>query len=154
MDNLTSALADLEAIDFSAAASAAEDSPSDPSQWPLPIPAPPEHFLLGNMPDMDLDTPLNTFLRLADTYGEIFQLRLSGGQKRCFINTVDLMEEMCDESKFRKVISGALCELRSATGSGLFTANADEKEWGIAHRVLMPAFGPMAIREMFEGGKI
>jgi len=152
MDNLTSALANLETIDFSATA---EDSPSDdPSQWPLPIPAPPEHFLLGNMPEMDLDTPLNTFVRLADTYGEIFQLRLSGGQKRCFISTVNLLEEMCDESKFRKVVSGPLYELRSATGAGLFTAHADEKEWGIAHRVLMPAFGPMAIRDMFEGGKI
>lgn len=25
-----------------------------------------------------------------------------------------------------------------------------EEEWGIAHRVLMPAFGPLAITNMFD----
>lgn len=34
---------------------------------------------------------------------------------------------------------------------GLFTAYPDQESWGIAHRVLLPAFGPVAIRKMFPG---
>jgi cytochrome P450/NADPH-cytochrome P450 reductase len=33
---------------------------------------------------------------------------------------------------------------------GLFTAYHGERGWGIAHRILMPAFGPLRIRDMFE----
>lgn len=32
---------------------------------------------------------------------------------------------------------------------GLFTARQEETNWGIAHRVLMPAFGPVSIQGMF-----
>jgi cytochrome P450 / NADPH-cytochrome P450 reductase len=32
---------------------------------------------------------------------------------------------------------------------GLFTAREGEEAWGIAHRVLMPAFGPLSIQGMF-----
>ncbi|KAJ8129183.1 hypothetical protein O1611_g4450 [Lasiodiplodia mahajangana] len=32
---------------------------------------------------------------------------------------------------------------------GLFTAYPDQESWGIAHKVLLPALGPMAIRKMF-----
>jgi cytochrome P450/NADPH-cytochrome P450 reductase len=34
--------------------------------------------------------------------------------------------------------------------SGLFTAYNDEEDWGIAHRVLMPVFGTMAVRNMWD----
>ena len=33
---------------------------------------------------------------------------------------------------------------------GLFTAYKGEENWGIAHRILMPAFGPLSIRSMFD----
>ncbi len=32
---------------------------------------------------------------------------------------------------------------------GLFTAREEETNWGIAHRILMPAFGPASIQGMF-----
>lgn len=67
------------------------------------------------------------------------------------ISSVELMDEFCDEKRFVKVIRGALAEVRNAVGDGLFTAHDGERNWGIAHRVLMPAFGPLAIEGMFDG---
>lgn len=32
---------------------------------------------------------------------------------------------------------------------GLFTSYPDEEEWWMAHRILIPAFGPIPIRKMF-----
>lgn len=41
-------------------------------------------------------------------------------------------------------------ELREGSGSGLFTAFNDEHAWGVAHRTLLPAFGPLNIAGMFD----
>jgi cytochrome P450/NADPH-cytochrome P450 reductase len=45
------------------------------------------------------------------------------------------------------------CELCIVTLliAGLFTAHQDEENWAIAHRILIPAFGPLSIRNMFGG---
>lgn len=40
--------------------------------------------------------------------------------------------------------------MRRGLGDGLFTINTEDEGWGIAHRILMPAFGPMSIRGMFD----
>lgn len=68
------------------------------------------------------------------------------------IGSQALMNEVADESRFVKVVEGTpLEELRNGIGDGLFTAyGPEEKNWGIAHRVLMPAFGPLSIRNMFD----
>jgi cytochrome P450/NADPH-cytochrome P450 reductase len=44
-----------------------------------------------------------------------------------------------------------LNELRHGIHDGLFTAHLGEENWEIAHRVLMPAFGPLSIQNMFDG---
>lgn len=41
-------------------------------------------------------------------------------------------------------------QVRHGVHDGLFTAKLGEPNWAIAHRVLMPAFGPMSIRGMFD----
>jgi len=39
-----------------------------------------------------------------------------------------------------------------ATSPGrAFTADTVEPNWGAAHRILMPAFGPAALHDMFDG---
>lgn len=48
------------------------------------------------------------------------------------------MDEVCDETRFTKMVSGALDQLRNGLGDGLFTAYPGEHNWEIAHRVLMP----------------
>ena len=74
-----------------------------------------------------------------------------GGVDRIFISTNDLINEACDEKRFEKTISGGVKELRNLSNDGLFTAFSNEHNWGVAHRTLMPAFGPIQIIDMFAG---
>jgi len=60
-----------------------------------------------------------------------------------------LVHELCDETRFNKAVKAALLEVRNGVHDGLFSAHNDEPNWAIAHRILMPAFGPMAIQAMY-----
>lgn len=151
MEELTSTLAALGApqspVNTTQSSSSPDESKAD---WPLPIPSPPGYPFLGNIPDVDTELPLGTFMHLADIYGPIYSMRF-GSTVRTFISSAELLEEACDETRFRKIVTGSLCEVRNGAGSGLFTAHHGEKDWEIAHRILMPAFGPLSIRNMFDG---
>ncbi|TVY39678.1 Bifunctional cytochrome P450/NADPH--P450 reductase [Lachnellula occidentalis] len=130
-----------------------------------PIPGPPALPILGNAYDLDPVSPMVSLDRLAETYGngmilplvqtsanfsgEIFRLNL-GGVDKLYISTQALMNEICDEKRFTKLVSGGLEQIRNGVGDGLFTAQLGEHNWEVAHRVLMPAFGPLAIRNMFD----
>jgi cytochrome P450/NADPH-cytochrome P450 reductase len=61
------------------------------------------------------------------------------------------VNELSDEARFKKTIGTSLIEVRNLVGDGLFTAFNEEPNWGVAHRLLMPAFGTTAIRDMLEG---
>lgn len=63
------------------------------------------------------------------------------------------MNEICDEKRFGKIVTAGLGEVRNLTGNGLFTAHNGEHAWEVAHRVLVPAFGPLNIRSMFDDMK-
>jgi cytochrome P450 / NADPH-cytochrome P450 reductase len=123
---------------------------------PTPVPGPPGLPLLGNLNDIDPADSISSLGRLADTYGiqlppisprsvlltirrvgPIFKLNL-GGEEKLFISTHELMNEVCDEKRFSKTVSGALEQIRNGVEDGLFTAYPGEHNWEIAHRVLMP----------------
>lgn len=74
-----------------------------------------------------------------------------GGRERIFICKRDLFNELMDEKRFEKAVTGALFYIREAVHDGLFTALPGEHNWGVAHRALMPAFGPLPIHGMFDG---
>ncbi|KAI0070911.1 cytochrome P450 [Panus rudis PR-1116 ss-1] len=114
-----------------------------------PIPSPPSVPFLGHMTALDREIPHLSFLLLADQYGEIYQLNILT-RKAVVVNSYELVNEVSDETRFEKTIPQTLLETRSALGDGLFTAYKDEPNWGIAHRMLMPAFGNIAIRDMFD----
>ncbi|KAK4998833.1 hypothetical protein LTR66_002023 [Elasticomyces elasticus] len=59
------------------------------------------------------------------------------------------MNEVADEKRFGKTVALALNELRHGTHDGLFTAFNEEHNWQLAHRILVPAFGPLSIKSMF-----
>jgi cytochrome P450 / NADPH-cytochrome P450 reductase len=61
-----------------------------------------------------------------------------------------LLNELCDENRFMKGVSGPLEQVRNGLKDGLFTAYHREPNWGIAHRTLVPAFGPLGIKDMFD----
>lgn len=69
-----------------------------------------------------------------------------------FVSSHELVDELCDEERFTKKVTGGLGEIRNGVHDGLFTAHyPGEENWAIAHRILVPAFGPLSIREMFDG---
>jgi cytochrome P450/NADPH-cytochrome P450 reductase len=64
-----------------------------------------------------------------------------------------LVNEVCDETRFGKYVAGPLWEVRAFAGDGLFTAQSWPAEkadpnWAKAHRILVPAFGPVSIQAM------
>jgi len=63
------------------------------------------------------------------------------------------MNEICNEQRFAKIVTAGLNEVRNGTHDGLFTAHNGEHNWEVAHRVLVPAFGPLNIRSMFDDMK-
>ncbi|KND90461.1 Bifunctional P450/NADPH-P450 reductase [Tolypocladium ophioglossoides CBS 100239] len=122
----------------------------------IPIPEPPGLPLLGNLAEFTT-SPLKDVLRLADTYGaqplqapfcygirltktclgSVFRLHL-GTRPVVFVTTNELVNDLCDEKRFHKSLASVL------------RAHDEEPNWGKAHRVLVPAFGPLSIRGMFD----
>ncbi|KAJ7154351.1 fatty acid hydroxylase [Mycena crocata] len=115
----------------------------------VPIPQPPAIPFIGNVTALEKDVPLYSFSLLAKTYGEIYQLNLLG-RNLVSVSSYALVNEVSDDTRFQKRVTGGLFEVRNLVGDGLFTAQPDEPNWGIAHRLLMPAFGTLAVKGMME----
>ncbi len=113
-----------------------------------PIPQPKPRPFVGNVPDIETSTPVQSFMELQRQYGPIFRFERPGGSI-LIVSSQELVNEICDETRFEKNVHSTLKNIRDFTGDGLFTAFSEEPNWAIAHRILMPAFGPAALREMF-----
>ena len=116
---------------------------------PQRIPQPRTDPLLGNLRDIDASAPVQGFMRLGRTHGPIYRLDVLG-RSLVFVSSQELVDELCDERRFDKKIHASLRNIRELAGDGLFTAYTDEPNWARAHRLLMPAFGPVGIRAMFD----
>ncbi|RSL75152.1 hypothetical protein CEP51_011132 [Fusarium floridanum] len=113
------------------------------------IPTPSGLPLLGNIKSIDPEFPLGSMVSLAEQHGEIYRLKFPG-RTVVIVSTQALVNETCNEKRFKKCVNSALTEIREGVHDGLFTAKLGEENWGIAHRVLMPAFGPLSIQRMFD----
>ncbi|QRV77852.1 cytochrome P450 family protein [Ceratobasidium sp. AG-Ba] len=113
-----------------------------------PIPQPPAIPFIGNVKSIDAVVPINSYMLLTKQYGEIYKLDMLG-QEVVVITSVALAQEVLDEKRFHKTLSPPLIEVDNL-GTGLFTAKHGDPRWGIAHRILMPIFGPLSIRGMFD----
>ena len=69
--------------------------------------------------------------------GPIFKINVLGHQI-VFVGSVALLEEICDETRFRKCVTGPVVEIRYSVHDSLFTAYDKEPSWGIAHRIMKP----------------
>lgn len=117
---------------------------------PVPIPGPPGLPIIGNLSDIDAQNPIQSLTNLTKQYGPIWKFQIAGAE-RVVIGSQALMNEICDEERFQKIVIAALEQVRNGVHDGLFTAyGPQEKNWGIAHRVLLPQLGPLAIRNMFN----
>ncbi len=115
---------------------------------PVNIPQPPLKPIIGNLSEMDKDNPIQSLMRLARQYGPFFRFQILN-RVAYVASSQELVNELCDESRFVKRVHVSLKEIRAFAGDGLFTAHSDEPNWAKAHRLLMPAFGPIGVRSMF-----
>ncbi len=113
------------------------------------IPQPRGLPLIGNIADIDRNAPVQSMMRLARIHGPFFRMSFFG-REVYIAGSQALVDELCDESRFQKALHPPLKELRALAGDALFTAYTDEPNWEKAHRLLMPAFGPVGVRGMFD----
>lgn len=116
----------------------------------LDIPQPRSRPLVGNMPDLGFETPMQNMMKLAREHGPLFRLAFPGGRAALVLSSHELVADACDETRFEKKVGAALEHIRDFAGDGLFTAYTEEPNWGKAHRLLMPAFGPAAMRQYHD----
>lgn len=117
-----------------------------------PVPGPTPKPLVGSIGAIDADAPVQGMMRLAEEYGEIVSLDLPARDGGLYVVTSQrLVDELCDETRFDKRVHTPLENIRAFGGDGLFTARTQEDNWGKAHRILMPAFSPVALKPMFGG---
>ena len=117
----------------------------------VPIPGPKAYPLIGNLLDIQDEVPLHAIERLINIYGPVVKITVLGSE-RIMVGGFDLFDELCDEKRFYKLPPKALQGGDPKAAKGLFTAPSEyDEDWGQAHRILMPAFGPVAIQAMFDG---
>ncbi|BCE03827.1 cytochrome P450 [Marinicellulosiphila megalodicopiae] len=110
-----------------------------PKPWPI----------VGNIPDL-LGGPglIQGLIGVGKQHGPLFRLTLSG-YSPIFATNYDIINLLCDESKFEKKVSKSLEMVRQLTGDGLFTAYPEEPNWHKAHDLLMPAFSLGALNNYY-----
>ncbi|NHN34444.1 bifunctional cytochrome P450/NADPH--P450 reductase [Paenibacillus agricola] len=111
----------------------------------IQIPQPKTYGPLGNLPQLDLDIPLQSMVKLAQQYGPIFRLDLPG-RSELIISGHELVADACDESRFDKRVWAPLQKVKPFTGDGLFTSATSEPNWKKAHQILLPSFSQTAMR--------
>ncbi|WP_030661883.1 bifunctional cytochrome P450/NADPH--P450 reductase [Streptomyces cellulosae] len=85
-------------------------------------------------------------LAVVREHGPILKFRILGDETT-IVTGLDLVTELSDETRFRKIVVQELEFLRQITGDGLFTARNEEPNWRKAHDILLPAFSNGAMRD-------
>ena len=117
---------------------------------PIDFPGPATLPVLGNLHQIPRGGFTGHVLELSRDFVDpgIFKVML-GKRALLFATHPDLVAELCDETRFRKLPGQGLRVVRRFAGDGLFTAFTEEENWGKAHRILLPAFSQRAMRGYF-----
>lgn len=87
--------------------------------------------------------------RQFEIHGPLVEVNIMG-RKVVGTNDPEIAEVFAKESEYftKKVSGGAsgLSEIKAFGRQGLFTTDTDEMDWKLAHKLLMPAFSPRAIK--------
>jgi cytochrome P450/NADPH-cytochrome P450 reductase len=109
------------------------------------IPGPRGLPVVGNIFDIDSASPFQSLMAMAREYGPIFRLSTPAGH-RLIVSGAELVEEICDDTRFDKLVGGGLSNLsRGGAGAGLFTAETVDPLWHRAHNILL---SPFSLRSM------
>lgn len=113
------------------------------------IPNPKPFPFLGNIKDINSKAFSQGLAELAKDYDDekIFKLLLPNNDM-IIVGSQQLVDEISDQTRFGKNVD-TFKEIKGILGDGLVTAATESLAWGKAHRLLMPAFGPVAIRNLF-----
>ncbi|GCE27502.1 NADPH--cytochrome P450 reductase [Dictyobacter alpinus] len=109
------------------------------------IPHPKEKLLIGNLLELSAGRRVQDMMKLARTYGPIYQLNMPG-RSLVVVSGYELIKELSDETRFDKKVWAPLQNVRSFSGDGLFTSWTDEPNWHKAHNILMPNFSMKAMQ--------
>ena len=111
------------------------------------IPGPRGLPVVGNIFDIDSASPFESLMGMAREYGPIFRLSTPAGA-RLIVSGAELVEEICDDSRFDKLVGGGLANLREGgAGSGLFTADTTDPLWRRAHNILLSPFSLQSMQD-------
>jgi cytochrome P450 / NADPH-cytochrome P450 reductase len=112
------------------------------------VPHPPRFPFLGNLPQLASQTPVQNFMKLAERYGPIVEMRTPHGDI-FFISSHELVAEVCDDKNFDKCISRPIEMLKAIGGEGLFTTDTKNPNWQKSHKTLMPGFMHGAMKKYY-----
>ena len=73
-----------------------------------PIPRPPGRLFVGNLFDLDPNNPIESLMALARQYGPIYRLDTPGRGLQYVVSGFALVDELCDESRFDKMLGPGL----------------------------------------------
>ncbi|MES2339130.1 MAG: cytochrome P450 [Pseudomonadota bacterium] len=114
------------------------------------IPAPPGLPVVGHLHQIARSGLIGHLLNVSRDFPDgIFKLKF-GSRIGIFVTSADLVAELSDETRFRKVPGPGLRIVRRFAGDGLFTAFTEEPNWGRAHRILLPAFSQRSMRGYYD----
>lgn len=112
------------------------------------IPMPDKKPLVGNILSVDKDQPLQSLMELTRELGPILRMDMMG-TPLVVVSGNELVDELCDESRFDKAVRGTLRRVRAIGGDGLFTGDTQEPNWSKAHNILLPTFSRQAMSNYF-----
>lgn len=86
-------------------------------------------------------------MRQFKKHGPLVEVNILG-RKVVGTNDPEISELFAKESEYftKKVGSTGLNEIKAFGRQGLFTTDTDDMDWKLAHKLLMPAFSPRAIK--------
>lgn len=116
----------------------------------IAIPQPKTYGPLGNIPQLNPNTPILSLMNLADEYGEIYRMKLPFGSLHV-VSGYQLAKEFSDTDRFGKIVDKTILNnVRAYAGDGLFTSETEEPNWKKAHNILLPSFSRTAMRGYFD----
>lgn len=84
------------------------------------IPEAPGYPIVGNLFDLDKNNVIGSIRDLMKDRGPILRVRVVDKQF-IFVGSQELVDELCDQSRFEKVVTGPLEQLRKLGGDGMLS---------------------------------
>ena len=110
------------------------------------LPGPHGVPILGNLLDLNTPNPMETIIGWGRQWGPIFRVSVPG-RDLVIVSGADLVEEICDDTRFGKQLGPGLKAAQDdGSSQGLFTSETSDPLWRRAHNILMAPFSQQAMR--------